>query len=66
MEQDTTTLETATPGRGTPESPAWFREQLEALGIGNSALARAMVENGDDRQLDTIVRDTSSVQDRLS
>lgn len=56
MEQDTMTLEAATPGRGTPESAAWFREQLEALGIGNSALARAMIENGDDRQFDTIVR----------
>ncbi len=65
MEHDTTTLETATPGRGTPRSAAWFREQLEALGVGNSALARAMIENGDDRQFDTIVRDASFVQDRL-
>jgi hypothetical protein len=56
MEQDAVTLETATPGRGTPESAAWFREQLEALGVGNSALARAMIENGDDRRFDTIVR----------
>ena len=56
MEQETATLETTTPGRGIPESAAWFREQLEALGIGNSALARAMIENGDDRQFDTIVR----------
>ena len=56
MEQEAATLATATPGRGTPEGAAWFREQLEALGIGNSALARAMIENGDDRQFDTIVR----------
>lgn len=56
MEQDTMTLETATPGRDTPKSAAWFREQLEALGVGNSALARAIIENGDDRQFDTIVR----------
>jgi len=56
MEQETATLDTTAPGRGTPESAAWFREQLEALGIGNSALARAMIENGDDRQFDTIVR----------
>ena len=56
MEQETAILGTATPGRGTPESTAWFREQLDALGIGNSALARAMIDNGDDRQFDTIVR----------
>ena len=47
--------ETITPGRGSAESAAWFRAQLVALGIGQSALARFMLEHGDDRQFATIV-----------
>ena len=50
------TPETSTPGRGSPESAAWFRERLHVLGIGQSALARLMLEHGDDRQLATILR----------
>lgn len=51
--------ELSTPGRGTPESAAWFRAKLAQLGIGHSALARRMIAAGDDRQLTTIVRTLS-------
>lgn len=56
MGRNTAMLQTATPGRSTPGSAAWFREQLDALGIGNSALARTMITSGDDCQFDIIVR----------
>ena len=45
-----------TPGRGTPESAAWFREQLDELGLGQTALARFMQRHGDDRQESSIRR----------
>ena len=48
--------ETSIPGRGSPESAAWFRDKLEALGMGQSALARLMLAHGDDRQFATILR----------
>ncbi len=48
--------EMITPGRGSAESAAWFRAQLAALGVGQSALARFMLEHGDDRQFGTILR----------
>jgi hypothetical protein len=51
--------ETITPGRGSPESAAWFRDKLAALGMGQSALARLMLERGDDRQMATILRSLS-------
>ncbi len=53
------THETSMPGRGSPESAAWFRERLHGLGIGQSALARLMLEHGDDRQFATILRSLS-------
>lgn len=51
--------ETSTPGRGSPESAAWFREKLSTLGLGQSALARLMLASGDDRQMTTILRTLS-------
>ncbi len=51
--------ETSTPGRGSPESAAWFREKLRILGLGQSALARLMLASGDDRQMNTILRTLS-------
>ena len=48
--------ETSTPGRGNPESAAWFRAQLQALGTSQSNLARFMIQCGDDRQFATILR----------
>ena len=52
-------VETSTPGRGSAESAAWFRDKLAALGISQSALARLMLEHGDDRQKATILRSLS-------
>jgi hypothetical protein len=54
MEQDT-----VTPGRGSPESAAWFRAKLTELGMSQSALARLMLDRGDDRQMTTILRSLS-------
>jgi len=51
--------ETSTPGRGSPESATWFREMLAELEMSQSALARLMIEQGDDRQLTTILRSLS-------
>jgi hypothetical protein len=48
--------ETTTPGRGSAQSAAWFREKLAALEISQSGLARLMLERGDDRQMATILR----------
>ena len=48
--------ESSTPGRGTPESAAWFRDKLAELDVGQSALARRMIAAGDDRQFETILR----------
>ena len=48
--------ETTIPGRGSPESAAWFRGKLEELGIGQSAFARLLIRLGDDRKLETILR----------
>jgi hypothetical protein len=42
--------------RDTPESAAWFREVLEALGETQASMARLMKRKGDDRQLETIAR----------
>jgi hypothetical protein len=44
------------PARGSPESAAWFRAALEALGETQSSLARLMKRKGDDRQPNTILR----------
>jgi hypothetical protein len=44
------------PARGTPESAAWFRAALEALGETQASMARLMKRKGDDRQPDTIAR----------
>ncbi len=51
--------ETITPGRGSPESAAWFRDKLAALNMSQSALARLMIERGDDRQMTTVLRSLS-------
>jgi hypothetical protein len=51
--------ENSTPGRGSPESAAWFRDKLRTLDIGQSALARLMLASGDDRQMTTILRSFS-------
>ena len=53
MEQN---VETITPGRGSPESAAWFRARLTELGLTQSGLARLMRDRGDDRQMGTILR----------
>ena len=45
-----------TPGRGSLESAAWFKEQLQDLGLGQSALAKLMIEHGDDRKFETVLR----------
>jgi len=45
-----------TPGRGNPESAAWFRERLRQLGITQNTLTWRMVAAGDDRVPSTIVR----------
>ena len=41
---------------GSPESAAWFREQLTAIEETQSGLARLMKRCGDDRQPPTILR----------
>nr|WP_321985287.1 hypothetical protein [uncultured Lichenicoccus sp.] len=51
--------ENYTPGRGSSESAAWFRDKLQSLGMGQSALARLMIQHGDDRQMTTILRSLS-------
>ena len=51
--------ETITPGRGSAESAAWFRDKLKKLGLSQPALARLMLERGDDRQIGTILRTLS-------
>lgn len=48
--------ETITPGRGSPESAAWFRDKLARLSMTRGTLARFMLEQGDDRQRATILR----------
>lgn len=48
--------ETTMPGRGSPESAAWFRDKLHKLGLSRGALARFMLADGDDRQPATILR----------
>ncbi len=66
MEQETVTpeidaaaRETITPGRGSVESALWFRAKLKELGMSQSALARLMLDRGDDRQMTTILRSLS-------
>jgi len=44
------------PARGTPESAAWFRAELEALGETKASMARLMKRKGDDRAPNTIER----------
>lgn len=56
MSDADTPAETTTPGRGSPESAAWFRAKLAELGLTQTSLARLMIERGDDRQLMTIQR----------
>jgi hypothetical protein len=41
---------------GTPDSAAWFRAQLEALGMTQSGFAKWMKKRGDDRMPATILR----------
>lgn len=57
------------PGRGTPESATWFREQLAALGMSIGAVARFMVQNGDDRSegnIERTLRRMAVAQSRVS
>ncbi len=49
-------METITRQRGSAETAAWFRARLDELGIGQSDLARVHLANGDDRPMDTILR----------
>ena len=51
--------ETITPGRGSAESATWFRNKLKGLDMSQSALARLMIDRGDDRQMTTILRNLS-------
>jgi hypothetical protein len=44
------------PNTGTPESAAWFRAELEALGQTQTGFARWMQRRGDDRKPATIIR----------
>jgi hypothetical protein len=44
------------PTTGTPESGAWFKAQLEALGQTQSGFARWLEKRGDDRKPGTILR----------
>ncbi len=53
---DETTITEEKPARGSPESAAWFRTQLEELGETQASMARLMMRNGDDRKLNTIER----------
>ena len=48
--------ETSTPGRGSPESAAWFRDKMAALKLSRSDLACLMIDHGDDRLPKTIMR----------
>lgn len=41
---------------GTPESAAWFRAQLEAIGQTTTGLSKWMAKRGDDRRPGTIQR----------
>lgn len=41
---------------GSPDSAAWFRAELVAIGQTQSGLARWMKSRGDDRQPGTILR----------
>ncbi len=53
MEKDTIEI---TPGRGSAEGAAWFRERLAALNLSQGALTRLMLDLGDDRREATIAR----------
>ena len=44
------------PTTGTPESAAWFRSELEALGLTQTGLAKWLKKRGDDRQPGSILR----------
>lgn len=44
------------PTTGSPESAAWFRAELEALGMTQSGLAKWLQKRGDDRKPATILR----------
>lgn len=44
------------PTTGSPESAAWFRAELEALGMTQSGLAKWLAKRGDDRKPGTILR----------
>lgn len=46
----------ATINRGTPESAAFFLAALQVLEENQSSFAWLMKKNGDDRQLETILR----------
>jgi hypothetical protein len=50
-------LDTRPPATsGNPESAAWFRAELEALGLTQTGLAKWLKKRGDDRQPATILR----------
>lgn len=42
------------PGRGTPESAAYFNDMLKQIEMTRTTLARLMKRKGDDRKLETI------------
>jgi hypothetical protein len=44
------------PNIGTPETAAWFRAELEALGQTQTGFAKWMQRRGDDRKPATILR----------
>jgi hypothetical protein len=44
------------PNTGTPESAAWFRAELEALGQTQTGFAKWLQRRGDDRKPATILR----------
>jgi hypothetical protein len=44
------------PTTGSPESAAWFKAELEELGLTQSGFAKWLKKRGDDRQPGTILR----------
>jgi len=44
------------PTTGSPESAAWFRAELDALGMTQTGLAKWLQKRGDDRKPATILR----------
>jgi hypothetical protein len=44
------------PTSGTPESAAWFRAEIDALGMTQTGFAKWLKRRGDDRKDATILR----------